>query len=119
MVLVQLGFEAAEQREGIGGRPGKSCEDFFLIEPANLLSAVLDDGLAQRDLAIPGHNDGTLAADTQYGGGANSGRSRARSPVFNRAGYWFAFLHERNSSLYSRNGAHERSPLSRRYVRLL
>jgi len=43
MILVKLRLEAAEKREGIGRRAGKSGENFLLIEPPNLLGAMLDN----------------------------------------------------------------------------
>ena len=36
-ILLELAFEAAEEREGIGGRSGESGEDLVLIEAAYLL----------------------------------------------------------------------------------
>jgi hypothetical protein len=46
VVLLELGFEAAEQREGVGGGSRKTGEDFFLVESADFLGFVLDYGLA-------------------------------------------------------------------------
>src|SRR6266849_2698885 len=83
MVLVQLRLEAAEQRESIGGGASESGEDFLLVQAANLLGAMLDDGLAQRDLAISGHDDASVAADAEDGGRADSRRGSA----FRRCGY--------------------------------
>ena len=74
MILIQLAFETAEQREGIGGRARESCQNLFLIKPANLLGAVFDNRLAERHLAVSGHDDAAIAADAEDGGGADSGR---------------------------------------------
>ena len=56
MILLQLGFKAAEKRESVGGRPGKSCQNLVLIQPADFLGGVLNHALAKRDLAVSGHN---------------------------------------------------------------
>ena len=43
VILLQLGFEAAEEGEGVGGRAGESGQNLVLVEPADLLGRVLDD----------------------------------------------------------------------------
>ena len=47
-VLLELGLETGEEREGIGRRSGKAGEDALVVEPADLAGALLDDGLARR-----------------------------------------------------------------------
>ena len=51
-ILLELGLEAGEQREGVGRRAGKAGQDAIVVEPADLPGALLDDGLAERDLAV-------------------------------------------------------------------
>ncbi len=53
-VLLELGLEAREQRERIGGRSGEPGEDLVVVEPPDLPGALLDDRVAQRDLPVPG-----------------------------------------------------------------
>ena len=38
-VLLQLGLEAREQREGVGGRAGEAGEDAVVVEPPDLAGA--------------------------------------------------------------------------------
>ena len=42
-VLLELGFEAREERERVGGRAGEAGEDLVVVEPADLARALLDD----------------------------------------------------------------------------
>ena len=70
--LLQLGFEAAEEGEGVGGGAGESGEDLVLVELADLLGGVLHDGRAEGDLAVGGHDDGVAAADAEDGGGTDA-----------------------------------------------
>ena len=72
VILLQLGLEAAEQGESVGGRAGKSGQNLVLIKAANLLCPVLDDGFAERDLAVAGHDDFVVAADAEDGGRADA-----------------------------------------------
>ena len=65
VVLLQLGFKAAEQRESVGGGAGKSGQDLVLIQAADLLGGVLDHAFAKRDLAVAGHDHFAVAADAQ------------------------------------------------------
>ena len=60
-------FEAREQRERIGRRPGKAGEDAVVIEPANLAGALLDDGVAERDLPVAGQHGAIVPAHGQDG----------------------------------------------------
>ena len=56
-MLLKLGFEPLEQREGVGGRPGEAGDDLAVAEAADLPGVRLDDGLAERDLAVAGDHD--------------------------------------------------------------
>jgi hypothetical protein len=71
-VLLELGLEAAEEREGVGGRAGESGEDLVLVELADFFCGVLHDGGAEGDLAVGGHDDGVAAADAEDGGGTDA-----------------------------------------------
>ena len=55
-----LDFEAGEQRERVGRRAGESGEDPIVVELPDLPGGLLDDRVAERDLAIAGH-DGLAA----------------------------------------------------------
>ncbi len=57
LVLLELGLEALEQREGIGGAAGESREDLVVVEPAHLARGGLDDDVAERDLAVAAEGD--------------------------------------------------------------
>lgn len=74
--LLEFGFEAREEIEGVGGGTGESGEDFLLIEAADFFCGVLEDVIAQRDLAVCGHDDLAVAADADYGCGADAGTGR-------------------------------------------
>src|ERR1700677_1864102 len=63
VVLLEFRFEAAEEREGVGGRAGESSENFVVVKAADLFCRVFDDGLAERDLSIAGENHAAIAAD--------------------------------------------------------
>ena len=57
LVLFQLGLEALEQREGVGGGAGKAGQHLVAVELAHLARAGLDDDGAQRDLAVAAERD--------------------------------------------------------------
>jgi len=63
VILLQLGLETAEQSESVGGGAGKSGKNLVLIEAANLLRSVLDDGFTERDLAVAGHDNFVVARE--------------------------------------------------------
>src|ERR1039457_2911437 len=84
VILLQFGLETAEQRESVGSRAGKTGKNLVLIEAANLLRPVLDDGFPERDLSVASHDNLVVAADAEDGGGADS------------AGSGCVLLHERN-----------------------
>ena len=69
-VLVELGLEALEQGEGVGGAAGESGQDLFLIQPAHLACGGLDDDVAEGDLAVAAEGDFIAAADGENGGAA-------------------------------------------------
>ena len=59
-VLFELALEAAEQREAVGRRAGKSRQHAVVVQAPHLARLVFDDGLAERDLAVAGHHDFAL-----------------------------------------------------------
>ena len=67
-ILLELGLEPLEQGEGVGGGAGEAADDVALAEPAHLLGVGLDDGLADRDLAVAADDDLAALADGQDGG---------------------------------------------------
>jgi hypothetical protein len=58
LVLFQLGLEPFEQGEGIGRSPGKSGEDAVVIKATHLARGLLDNDIAEGDLAIATHGHG-------------------------------------------------------------
>src|SRR3954471_14027882 len=88
VVLVKLRLEAAEQRKSVGSRAGESGENLILIQAANFFLAMLDNGIAERDLSIPGHDDFAITADTQNRGGTDSGSLRFRSTLAGSCHCW-------------------------------
>src|SRR6478735_7117541 len=72
VMLLEFGFEAAEQREGIGSRTRESGQNLAVIESAKLFRRRFQDFGAQGDLAVARHHHLAVAADAQDGGRANS-----------------------------------------------
>ena len=62
-ILLELGLEAREEREGIGGRAGKAGQDAIVVEPPDLPRALLDDRLAEGHLAIARQHRAVAVAD--------------------------------------------------------
>ena len=61
-------FQPLEQGEGVGRGAGKAADHVAAAEPAHLLGIGLDDGLADRDLAVAADRDQPALADGQDGG---------------------------------------------------
>ena len=68
LMLVELCFEALEQRERIGRAPGKAGEHLVVVQAAHLARVALHDGVAKRHLAVAAHRDRAVAPDRQDGG---------------------------------------------------
>src|SRR5439155_26485997 len=54
--------------EGVGGGAGKAADHVALAELADLFGVGLDDGLADRDLAVAADHHPAALADRQNGG---------------------------------------------------
>ena len=72
-VLLELGLEALEEGEGVGGGAGEAGQHLVVVHPAHLAGARLHDGLAHRDLAVARHRDPAAMADGDHGGGVDRG----------------------------------------------
>ena len=57
LVLLELGLEALEEREGVGGRAGEAGEHLVVMQSAHLARRRLDDDVAERDLAVAAERD--------------------------------------------------------------
>ena len=55
-ILFELGLEARKQRERIGRRAGKAGQNPVVVELADLPGGLLHDRVAERDLAVAGHD---------------------------------------------------------------
>jgi hypothetical protein len=65
--LLELGFQPLKQGERVGGGAGEATDDVALGEAAHFLGVGLDDGLADRHLAIAADGDDTALADSENG----------------------------------------------------
>src|SRR5258706_12922978 len=68
LVLLELRFEALEEREGIGRAAGEAGEDAILVDAAHFLRAALDHDLTERHLPIAAERHGCAAANGKDGG---------------------------------------------------
>src|SRR4051794_19646902 len=92
VVLVKFRLEAAEQRKSVGSRAGESGENLVLVQAANFFRAVLDHGIAERDLSIAGHDNFTVTADTKNRSRTNSGSLGFRSTLSGSCYGWKTFF---------------------------
>ena len=67
-ILLELGFQPLEQREGVGGGAGKAADHVAFAQAAHLLGIGLDDGLADGDLAVAADHHRAALADGEDGG---------------------------------------------------
>ena len=67
-ILLELGLQPLEQGESVGGGAGEAADHVALAQPAHLAGIGLDDGLADRDLAVAADRDHAALADGQDGG---------------------------------------------------
>jgi hypothetical protein len=65
LVLFELGLEALEQRERIGGGAGKAREHLVAVQLAHLARRRLDDDRAERDLPVTAQCDDVAAPHAQ------------------------------------------------------
>ena len=54
-MLLELGLEAREEREGVGGRAREARQHAVVVQLAHLARARLHDRLAERHLAVARH----------------------------------------------------------------
>ncbi len=80
-MLLQLSFEAFEQRESISSGAGKSGNDAVLVEPAYFAGIGFHDGVTQRDLAVATHDNQVAPADRT---------DRGAAKIFH---FWLLYLH--------------------------
>ena len=66
-VLLELRLEPREQREGVGGGPGKARQDRVVVEAPDLAGALLHDGVAEGHLAVAGEHGLAAVAHGQDG----------------------------------------------------
>ena len=67
-MLVELTFEALEQREGVGGAACESGENAVLVEAPDLPRSRLDDDRTQRHLSVTAERDLAIAAHRENRG---------------------------------------------------
>ena len=67
-ILLKFALQPFEKREGVGGGASEAADDVTLTKPAHLLGVGLDDGLADRHLAVATDDDATALADGEDGG---------------------------------------------------
>ncbi len=66
-MFFQLGFEAFEQREGVGGAAGETGDHLAVVEAAHFARVALHDGIAQRYLAVAADHDVIAASNRDDG----------------------------------------------------
>ena len=64
-VLLQLCFEAFEQRERIGRAAGETRDDRAVVQSPDFTRIALHDGIAERNLAVATHGDAAVATDAE------------------------------------------------------
>src|SRR5439155_26824654 len=64
-ILLELALQPLEQGEGVGSGAGKATDHVALAEFADLFGVGLDDGLANRDLAVAADHYFAALADRQ------------------------------------------------------
>ncbi len=69
LVLLELGLEALEQRERVGGAAGKAGEYLVLVQTPHFARARFEHDVAERDLAVAAERD-ALAAPRRNDGRA-------------------------------------------------
>ncbi|SOY39927.1 hypothetical protein CBM2589_B10208 [Cupriavidus taiwanensis] len=67
LVFLQLGLEAVQQREGVGGAAGKADQHLAVVDTAHLARGALHHDIAERDLTITAQRDLIAAADADDG----------------------------------------------------
>src|ERR1019366_6271913 len=66
------GFEAREEREGIGRGPGEARQNLVVVQAAQLAGGAFQDLATEAHLPIAGHHDLVIAANTNHRRRSNS-----------------------------------------------
>src|SRR5260370_36836050 len=69
VILLQLGFEAAEKSKRIGGGACETCENLVVVKGGNFFGRGLDNGLAERNLSVAGEYKAAATAERRKPGG--------------------------------------------------
>ena len=77
VVLFEFGFEAREEREGVGGGTRESRDDTVLVKAAEFLRGAFEDFRSDGDLTVTSHHYFAVSADTQDRRGANAAPAEA------------------------------------------
>jgi hypothetical protein len=72
-VLLELGLEALEEGEGVGGAASEPGDDVALADAPHLLRGVLHDRFVEADLPVTSDDDLRLATHTEDGGAMEHG----------------------------------------------
>jgi len=74
-ILLELGFQPLQQREGVGRGTGEAGDDGTLLaDAADFLRIALHHGVAERHLAVAGDHHLAALADSDDGGAVDRGR---------------------------------------------
>ena len=71
VVLLELGLELVEQREGVGAGAGEAGQDAAAVQPPHLAGAALHDRVAERDLSVARHHDHAAVSQGENRGAAD------------------------------------------------
>ena len=63
--ILQLGLEAFQQGEGVGGGAGEAAQDLAVVQPANLVGVAFHDDGPERHLAVAADGDLALMPNGQ------------------------------------------------------
>src|SRR5262249_25539234 len=68
LMLLELRFEALEQREGVRCTACEAGQNLLVIQPPDLARGLLDYDVAERDLTVTAQRDRIAAPDRKDGG---------------------------------------------------
>lgn len=67
-MFLELGFEALEECDGVGGGTGKTGDDFVAVEAARFSRGVFHDVVAHGDLTVSDEHYFIVFAHAEHGG---------------------------------------------------